>query len=112
MRRLALLALVLLAGGCAEKWAKPGATEAEFRAMEAQCRAHAHQVWPPLLRTMLMAPAYFVPPVRSCDPSGRCVFYGGYWEPPRYTVVDDNQARRNQERRACYIANGWTPVED
>lgn len=110
--RFVLLALALLAAGCAEKWTRPGATEADFRAMEATCRDHAARLWPPLLREVMLSPGYFAPPVRQCDARGRCGLYGGWWEPPRFAVVDDNQGRRNQERRTCYLANGWTPVEE
>jgi hypothetical protein len=107
-----LLLAVLALAGCAERWAKPGATEAEFRAMEAQCTAQANDRWPPMLRQEIVMPARFVPPVRSCDRHGRCSWYGGWWEPPVMGVVDDHAAPRHQERRACYMANGWMPVED
>jgi len=110
--RAVLVALLLVLGACAERWAKPGAGEAEFRAMVAQCDAHATDRWPPRLREVLMAPARFVPPVRSCDGHGRCAWYGGWWEPPQTMIVDDHTGPRRQERRACYVGNGWTPVEN
>ena len=111
--RLGLLLVVGLAlAGCAERWQKPGATEAEFRVMEAQCTAHANDRWPPMLRQEMMMPARFVPPVRRCDGRGHCSWYGGWWEPPVMTVVDDHDRPRRQERRACYMANGWMPAED
>lgn len=108
---VAILALLLLSG-CAERWAKPGAGEPEFRAMAAQCDAYASQRWPPRLREELIAPARWVPPLRSCDSRGRCSWFGGWWEPPQTIVVDDHAGPRRQERRACYVGNGWTPVED
>ena len=110
--RIAVLLLALVAVGCAEKWAKPGAGEQDFRAMEAQCEAYATNRWPPRLRETVMFPARWVPPVRSCDNRGHCVFYGGYYEPPQTMIVDDHQAPRRQERRACFVANGWTEVDD
>jgi hypothetical protein len=111
--RLGLLLVVGLAlAGCAERWQKPGATEAEFRVMEAQCTAHANDRWPPMLRQEMMFPPRYVPPVRSCDARGRCTWYGGWWEPPVMTVVDDHSSPRRQERRACYMGNGWMPAED
>ncbi|MCC6716919.1 MAG: hypothetical protein IT555_03465 [Acetobacteraceae bacterium] len=112
MTRPLLLAFLLLLAGCAERWAKPGADDAEFRAMQAHCDAYAHDRWPPLLRQEMLFPGHFVPPVRSCDNRGRCTWFGGWYEPPQMTVIDDNLRPRNQERRACYLANGWTPVED
>lgn len=112
MRRAAALLAALLLAGCAERWAKPGATEADFRAMRAQCDAHAFALWPPRLREEIVMPGRWVPPVRSCDVYGRCAWFGGWWEPPQTMVVDDHAPPRRQERRACFLANGWTPVED
>ena len=110
IRVLAIGALVLL-GSCAERWAKPGAGEAEFRGMQAQCDAFALDRWPPRLREEVMFPGRWMPPVRSCDGRGRCGWYGGYYEPPQTMIVDDHQRPRLQERRACFVANGWSPVE-
>ena len=112
MRGVIALAVLLLVGGCAERWAKPGAGEPEFRAMQAQCEAHAFERWPPRLREELVFPGQWVPPVRSCDGRGRCHWFGGYYDPPRTAVVDDHDRPRRQERRACFVGNGWTPVED
>ena len=116
MRRAFVLAVLLLAApllsACAERWEKPGASEADFRAMKAQCDAQAFERWPPVLREQLMFPGRWVPPVRSCDPRGRCVWYGGWYEPPQTMIVDDHERPRRAERRACYMGNGWTPVEE
>lgn len=105
-----LVAMTLLAG-CAERWEKPGATEAEFRAAQAQCDARAYGRWPPALRQEMVMPARWVPPMRSCDAQGHCAWFGGWWEPPQIMVVDDHAAPRHAERRACFLANGRTPVE-
>jgi len=110
IRVLGVAALVLL-GSCAERWAKPGAGEAEFRAMQAQCDAFALGRWPPVLREEMMFPGRWVPPLRSCDARGRCFWYGGYYEPPQTMIVDENQGPRLRERRACFVGNGWSPVE-
>ena len=112
MTRTLLLVALLLLSGCATKWAKPGATEADFRAMQAQCDAHATSLWPPRLREEMMFPGRWIPPVRSCDNRGRCTWFGGYYEPPQMTITDDNLRPRIAERRACFTANGWTPVEE
>ena len=111
MRALWALGVLLLVAGCAERWAKPGAGEAEFRAMQAQCDGFSYERWPPRLREELMFPGRWVPPMRSCDARGRCAWYGGYYEPPQTMVVDDHDRPRSQERRACYVGNGWAPVE-
>jgi len=112
MRWAASLLAVLVLAGCAERWSKPGAGEVEFRAMAAQCDAYAMERWPPLLRQEMVAPARWIPPVRSCDPRGRCGWFGGWWEPPQMIVVDDHARPRRQERRACYVANGWVPIDN
>jgi hypothetical protein len=107
-----LSVLVLLAAaGCAEKWEKPGATEAEFRAMEYECGAQAAEQYPPQLYEQVVMPARWSPPYRACGPRG-CVYYPGYWLPPQTMVMDANQGRRHNARRACYLGNGWTPAED
>jgi hypothetical protein len=111
MTRAALLALALLATACAEKWQKPGATEAEFRAMAAECAEDAAAQAPPLLREQVMVPARWFPPQTSCGPRG-CITYPGYWIPPQTMLVDDNLGRRAQARRACYMAQGWQPAKD
>ena len=120
--------LLLLAGlalaGCAERWQKPGATEAEFRAMEAQCTAHANDRWPPMLRQEMMMPPRYVPRfflVFSWRKSFPCTLTSTSFarapqplpaKVPLYVLVDDHDRPRRQERRACYIGNGWMPVED
>ena len=112
MIRTWLPLVLLLLAGCTEKWAKPGASEQDFRAMEAECEAAAYERWPPLLREQMISPGYWVPPVRRCDGAGRCAFYGGYYEPPRSTWFDQNLGPRRGDRRACFVASGWTPVDD
>ncbi len=111
MRHVLLLAVLLLSA-CAEKWAKPGAGEAEFRAMQAQCDAMAYERWPPRLREELVFPGAWIPPVRRCDSRGHCHWSGGFFDPPRTMVTDDHARPRSAERRACYVGQGWTPVDD
>lgn len=111
MRARWLVAACLLAAGCAEKWEKPGATAGDFRAVEEECGAFAAQRWPPQYFEQVMVPARWSPPYRACGPQG-CVFYPGYWLPPQTMLMDANQGRRYDERRACYLANGWTPAKD
>jgi hypothetical protein len=48
-RRGAMLLAALALPGCAgEVWEKPGATEADFRSMRAQCEARAAWIFPAL----------------------------------------------------------------
>ncbi len=110
MRR-AVLVLALMVGACAEKWDKPGGSEAEFRAMAAECEEDAAGRFPAVLREQVAIPARWFPPQRSCGPQG-CVTYPGYWIPPQTAVVDLNQGSRNQARRSCYMAQGWRPAKD
>lgn len=112
MKALVAMLAVLALAGCAERWQKPGASEADFKAMRAQCDAHAFGLWPPRLREEMVMPGRFVPPMRSCDSRGRCTWYGGWWEPPQFAVMDDAAPARRAERRACFLAEGWTPVEE
>jgi hypothetical protein len=109
--RLWALALALLVAGCAEKWAKPGATEAEFRAMASECEEEAAARFPPLLREQVMVPPRWFPPQTTCGPRG-CVTYPGYWVPPQTMLVDDNLGRRSRARRECFMAQGWQPAKD
>jgi hypothetical protein len=101
--------------GCAQRWQKPGGTEAEFEMMKAACLDIAMQKYPPLLRPEIVTPERYDPVVTNCHPAGRsmiCTTAGGGYHPPLVATVDDNEGVRDQMVRACYFEHGWSPVRD
>ena len=73
--------------------------------------AEAWRAFPPLPRTMQVAPGYFTPARQVCRRRGPfldCWLEGGYWVPPQFAEVDDNQPGRRQQTRACLFAQGCT----
>jgi hypothetical protein len=106
------LALALLLAGCAERWDRPGATEAESDAAQAQCTAVAARQVPPALIWTQVAAAYWVPPERQCrtqrDGSQDCIYRPARYIPPRFDWVDVNVQPRRAARAACLAEGGWT----
>jgi len=114
-RALIWLSLPLAVGGCAERWAKPGAGAAEFDAMQAACSAQGYARFPPVLQQMPGSPGFFAPGAMRCGgpPGARsCYAVGGVYVPPSIVTVDLNAAGRGQDIRACFYANGWSPVQN
>jgi hypothetical protein len=100
--------------GCAERWQKPGATDADFQDMKSTCGAQALARFPVVLRQMQAEEGHANPVVTKCSGSGasiRCTTSGGQYVPPRYLPVDDNKETRDRATRKCLIENGWRPVE-
>jgi hypothetical protein len=110
--RQGCLALLLLLAGCAERWSRPGATEAEGDAAQAQCEALAARQVPPAMVWTQVSAGYWVPPERRCrttrDGDRDCVYRPGRYVPPRFDWVDVNTPARRQARNACLIEGGWT----
>ncbi len=103
--------LVLLLAGCAERWERPGATEAESEAAQAQCAAVATREVPPAMVWTQVAAGYWVPPERRCrtrDGVQDCVYRPGRYVPPRFDWVDVNTQPRREARNACLVENGWS----
>jgi hypothetical protein len=110
MRRpfLALILLLTLAG-CAERWTRPGTSEAEADAANAACADQAtlsvpvQNVW-----TMVEPGGY--DRERRCwrgrDGRDYCQWFST-WRPPRYAWVDVNRAPRDAWRRECMRAKGF-----
>jgi hypothetical protein len=96
MRRIFVMILALALGGCATKWSRPGATDAEFKSTEAACVSRAG--------------ARFMPEMQRIQITGG---YSGYTTPmqipPAFMDVDVNTGARNQDVRACFFEAGWTP---
>jgi len=109
--KIGLLALLLIAG-CAERWGRPGATEAESDAAQAQCGAIATRQVPPAMVWTQVSAGYRVPAERRCrnrsDGSQDCTYRPARYEPPRFDWVDVNTRPRREARNACLVENGWT----
>ena len=104
-------ALLLLLSGCAERWERPGATEAEAEAAQARCTGVAAQQVPPALVWTQVAAGYWEPPERRCRTARgatECVTRPGRFVPPRFDWVDANTEQRSVARSACMQEGGWT----
>lgn len=110
MRVLVPIVLLLLAG-CAERWERPGATEAESDAAQAQCSAVAAQQVPQALVWTQVAPARYEPGERRCRTyrgHTECVTRAPRYVPPQYGWVDANVGPRRAARAACLQEGGWS----
>ncbi|WP_198375843.1 hypothetical protein [Neoroseomonas rubea] len=110
MRKVALLLLLLLSA-CAERWERPGATEAESEAAQARCTGIAAREIPPALVWTQVQAGYWEASRRECfTRHGRteCYYRPGRYIPPRYDWVDVNTARRRAVRAACLAEEGFT----
>lgn len=108
MRR-ACLALPLLLIACAERWERPGATEAQADAMNAQCRAVAAATVPPRIVSRIAAPAR-IERERNCRREGgreHCTTRERY-VPERWEQVDLNSGQREAVRTGCMVEKGFT----
>ncbi len=116
IRRAGLaLSAILLLGGCAEHWAKPGASRVERDAALARCDHESHGRFPPILQTIMISPGYFVPPRTRCwtaNNQTQCNTSGGYWVPPAYSTIDHNQDARRAARLDCMYSAGWILAKD
>lgn len=114
--RAALTAVLLLVlAGCAEHWAKPGATALERDAALARCDAESHARFPPALQTIMLSPGYFVPPQTRCwtqNNQTHCNTSGGFWVPPSYHTIDHNYDARRAARLDCMYSAGWMLAKD
>jgi hypothetical protein len=110
MSRPALALLLALAlAGCAERWARPGTTEAEADAANDACRDQATLAVPVLLQWRMIEPPRIVRD-RDCwrGQDGRtvCRTYDR-WRPARYGHVDVNEGPREAWRRQCMVEQGY-----
>jgi len=109
--RTGWLALLLIAG-CAERWERPGATEAESDAAQAQCGALATRQVPPAMVWTQVTAATWAPAERRCrtrsDGTQDCVYSPARYIPPRFDWVDVNTQPRRAARNACLVEGGWT----
>ncbi len=112
-KRIISLSVIFALTGCAEQWHKPGASEADFEAMKAECNSQSAAKFPPLIRQVPVTNGYVTPATTSCSDTGHsvdCYTLGGQYVPPALIAIDDNENARNQNIRACFFKNGWLPV--
>ena len=115
MRILAVL-LLLLSAACAERWERPGSTEADGDAANAACTDEAILSVPPILVWQIVAPAR-VERDRQCwveHGRERCRFFERY-HPPQWGQVDINTQTREAWRTSCmrdrgFIFRGYRPL--
>jgi hypothetical protein len=114
-RALFLLTLAAIAlGGCAQRWTKPGATEADFKIAQLRCESHGYQRLPAELFWTQVSAGYYAPGYRNCRKSHgsrRCESRPGHYVPARYGHVDRNEAARDRFVALCLADNGWRPVD-
>jgi hypothetical protein len=107
--RHALLLILLLATGCAERWTRPGVTEAQADAANAQCGSQAAMAVPPAMVRRIAAPAR-IERYRDCRREGdreRCTVTERFI-PERWEDVDINASAREGWRHQCMVSNGFT----
>ena len=105
-----MLIAALALGACAERWDKPGATQAEFEATRTDCTARSYARLPARPRDLQITTGYSVPPAEICLASGpvqNCVQQQGEALPPISVIVDANERLRSQDIRACLADKGW-----
>jgi hypothetical protein len=113
-RRVLLLCLIGLVGGCAEQWVKPGAGQAEFNYAEAACKSAAFQRFPVELQRIKTSDGYYREGEKHCwteNGQKKCRRGEQEWVPPSHSNVDLNEEGRNQNRIACLYKKGWTMKE-
>ena len=128
-----LIAAACLLAGCAQQWAKPGATEADLQIARSQCEARAFQAFPRELvthQTQRQAPQQIF--IQNDSPSTirtSCTGFGNTVDcvqqrensrrmnyisslPPRAPLIlDYNDGPRARAVDACLLEQGWRPVD-
>jgi len=118
---VALLGALLICA-CAEKWTKPGASDADFQAVKAACNARATALFPPDVEQVIVADSPQAPaPSSNCGMgSSDGMMGGGMMQDcamtnnlnlPTQTMVDQNAASRTADARNCLLASGWRPAK-
>lgn len=109
---LTMIVGMMLIGGCATKWVKPGGTEREFEATKAHCQSKSLSQYPPRLREVTIGTGYTTPVTTNCYSIGysvNCYTTGGDYVPPIKMTVDDNDSSRKEATKGCLYQHGWTP---
>lgn len=108
--RLWPIVALLLVAGCAQRWEKPGATEADFEIAQSHCEARSQGQFPPAMMRTMSTAGYTTPVKTNCQNSGtntNCNTTGGQYIPPTYRMVDQNEDARDRAVAACLLENGW-----
>jgi hypothetical protein len=108
MRRFLALLLMLALAGCAERWTRPGVTEAEADAANAACADQAMLAVPPEMSWQIVEAA-------GTDYDRRCWRQDGRqvcrtiprFRPARWGWVDLAGAPREAWRRECMRGQGF-----
>jgi hypothetical protein len=111
MRAFPSLAILMSLAACAERWERPGATEAESEAAQAQCAVVAERQVPPAMVWTQTAPARYEPGERRCRTyRGRteCVTRPSRHVPATFGWVDANTGQRRAARAMCLQEGGWS----
>jgi hypothetical protein len=111
MRKSALaLSILLLLAGCAERWTRPGVSEAQAAAANAACADRSERAVPQALVWQVVEPGRWVRDWRcGVDRAGREVCVPrDRWRPPRHGWVDMNAGPRDAWRRECMREQGFT----
>lgn len=101
--------LLLLLGGCAERWTRSGTSEAEADATNTACGNEAALAVPPQMAWQMTSPAR-VERDRECwreRGQERCRTTSRY-RPARYSQVDIAAGARDQWRRQCMQERGFS----
>ena len=106
------LCLLLFLAACAERWEKPGVTEAEADAAQAACTRFAAAQIMPRLVTEMTRPAGYDPGETRCWKSNgikqcRVVRHPG-WRAAEYRTYDANAPARRAVRTNCLTNRGFT----
>jgi hypothetical protein len=114
-RFLILMPLAALAlAGCAQRWAKPGASDGDFRVARMRCETIGYQRLPPDLHWTQLTAGHVTPGQRHCWKSHgqrRCSYSPGHYVPPRFGHVDRNDPLRERLLSGCLLDDGWRPVD-
>lgn len=105
---------LLLLAGCEQRWAKPGASPAEYEATRARCEQAMYAQFPPILERVQSGSGYYSPQETKCTGDAnnrRCTTRGGNWVPPSFRTVDHNEDVRDRGIAGCLIEQGWRRVD-
>ncbi len=115
MKRALCLSMISLLCACAPTWEKPGATQDDFRAVNADCTYHASERYPPVLHQVLIEGPHTTQNLGGCFGSpalADCLNSKSIMVPPTFETVDDNQKPREQFIDNCLREKGWRPVDN